>query len=285
MDICGIYKITSPSGKIYIGQSMNINKRWNIYKNLHCKNQRHVYHSIVKYGYESHKFEIIHQCLPGELNYFEKYYVDLHKTFNSCHGMNLKDGGGNKAFMSKETKEKMSKAKKGIPLSREHKENISKSNKGKKNTPEQIIELTKRSIGNKYFLGKTHSAEWRKMMSNVQSGRVMSKDARLKISIANIGNKKRLGKCHSQETKIKISNSHKGKKLSQEHKDNISRANKGNPKLKYWLGKHPSKETLKRMSLSMKGKNNWMKGRKFSEETKRRMSESRRNKPLLNKSK
>ena len=27
--ICGIYKITSPSGKIYIGESENIQKNWN----------------------------------------------------------------------------------------------------------------------------------------------------------------------------------------------------------------------------------------------------------------
>ena len=29
--IMGIYKITSPSGKIYIGSSKNINKRWKDY--------------------------------------------------------------------------------------------------------------------------------------------------------------------------------------------------------------------------------------------------------------
>lgn len=29
---CGIYKITSPSGKIYIGQSIDIKRRWLDYK-------------------------------------------------------------------------------------------------------------------------------------------------------------------------------------------------------------------------------------------------------------
>lgn len=32
--ICGIYKITSPSGKVYIGQSNNIIKRWITYKSI-----------------------------------------------------------------------------------------------------------------------------------------------------------------------------------------------------------------------------------------------------------
>jgi hypothetical protein len=32
--IVGIYKITSPSGKVYIGQSINIERRIKEYKNL-----------------------------------------------------------------------------------------------------------------------------------------------------------------------------------------------------------------------------------------------------------
>ena len=39
----GIYKITNPSGKIYIGQSVNIDNRISSYKNLKCKNQTKLY--------------------------------------------------------------------------------------------------------------------------------------------------------------------------------------------------------------------------------------------------
>jgi len=44
----GIYKITSPSGKIYIGQSINIEKTWKYrYKNLNaCKRQTILYNSL-----------------------------------------------------------------------------------------------------------------------------------------------------------------------------------------------------------------------------------------------
>ena len=48
--ICGIYKITSPSGKIYIGQSKDINLRIIYYKNARCKCQQKLYYSILKYG-------------------------------------------------------------------------------------------------------------------------------------------------------------------------------------------------------------------------------------------
>ena len=57
--IVGIYKITNPKGRVYIGQSINIFKRFSYYKMLQCKGQKKVYSSLVKYGYENHKFEIV----------------------------------------------------------------------------------------------------------------------------------------------------------------------------------------------------------------------------------
>lgn len=55
----GIYKITSPSGKIYTGQSTNIDKRISRYKSLSCEKQVRLYNSLKKYGWDSHIFEII----------------------------------------------------------------------------------------------------------------------------------------------------------------------------------------------------------------------------------
>lgn len=37
--LIGIYKITSPSNKVYIGQSTDLYSRFYIYKKLHCKKQ------------------------------------------------------------------------------------------------------------------------------------------------------------------------------------------------------------------------------------------------------
>ena len=53
--ICGIYKITSPSGKIYIGCSNNIYKRWSRYRHPESiKKQTYIYNSLIKYGVENH---------------------------------------------------------------------------------------------------------------------------------------------------------------------------------------------------------------------------------------
>ncbi len=37
MKVVGIYKITSPSGKVYIGQSVDIEKRFKTYLRCSCK--------------------------------------------------------------------------------------------------------------------------------------------------------------------------------------------------------------------------------------------------------
>jgi predicted GIY-YIG superfamily endonuclease len=71
----GIYKITNPKNKIYIGQSKNIEERWRGYKRLKEKNgQRKLYFSFQKYGYENHKFEVLEEYLLEQLHEREIYW-------------------------------------------------------------------------------------------------------------------------------------------------------------------------------------------------------------------
>ncbi len=77
----GIYKITSPSGNIYIGQSRNIELRKSKYRSKQCKVQRALYNSIIKYGWDSHSFEILEEVIDDSLfDTREKYYYDLYKN-------------------------------------------------------------------------------------------------------------------------------------------------------------------------------------------------------------
>jgi group I intron endonuclease len=62
----GIYKINSPSNKVYIGQSWDISSRKSVYKSVKCKGQRKLYESLKKYGWENHSFEVVHE-LPGDI--------------------------------------------------------------------------------------------------------------------------------------------------------------------------------------------------------------------------
>jgi group I intron endonuclease len=121
----GIYKITSPSNKIYIGQSIDIERRKKSYALLNCNQQPKVYNSLVKYGWENHQHEIIEECSLDKLNerelYWKEYYVKQlgwdNVLFCELHD---RDGGPR----SEETKQKLRK-----PKSKEHKIKIGNANR------------------------------------------------------------------------------------------------------------------------------------------------------------
>lgn len=84
----GIYKITSPSGKIYIGQSVDIEKRWAYYKTKKTNVQPKLQNSFNKYGVASHLFEILELCSESMLNERERYWQDFYNVL--AEGLNLK---------------------------------------------------------------------------------------------------------------------------------------------------------------------------------------------------
>ena len=113
MKILGIYKITSPNKKIYIGQSTDIEKRLNTYKGLHCKTQVKLYNSFNKYGFDTHIFEIIEECAENKLLERETHWKLFYKVLEIPSLCCKLDGRGGK--MSEEIKQKISKANKGRP--------------------------------------------------------------------------------------------------------------------------------------------------------------------------
>jgi group I intron endonuclease len=133
----GIYKITNPKGKIYIGQSVNLKKRKRNYSLLsQTKGQPLIHHSILKYGWENHKFEIIEECSIEELNQKEIYWM----SFFNCieEGLNLKEGGYNIGKHHPQTIIKMrnTKLNKKQPWSVPQATLMGKANKGKIRTEE-----------------------------------------------------------------------------------------------------------------------------------------------------
>ena len=121
----GIYSITSPSGKVYIGQSTNIEKRLYYYQTCweHIKRQRKLYSSFKKYGIENHVFEIVEECDLEILDEREIFYIDLFES--TVKGLNIKLGGiGGK--QTQETKNRIGKSNLGI---------------SRPKTPEQIEKL------------------------------------------------------------------------------------------------------------------------------------------------
>lgn len=136
----GIYKITNPKGKIYIGQSTNIVKRKNNYSKLQdCKNQTKLYNSLVKYGYSEHIFEVVEECNIEDLNERERYWQDFYNVLGEGLNLKLTKTGSRSGYCSQETAIKIGNANKGKkkpPRSEEHRKNLSESLKG--NTPSEI---------------------------------------------------------------------------------------------------------------------------------------------------
>lgn len=190
----GIYKITSPTGRIYIGQSIDVKKRFASYLALRCKTQVLLYNSLKKHSPLSHKMEVVCECNVDELNSLECFYIILYDTFNTPHGLNLCSGGLANRVVSDITRRKMSESLSGNrnPFY------------GKKHSEETIIkmrapkseETRKKLIAAKQKI----SEETRARMSTSQKLKAPTSEiSKLKMSIAQRGRK------HSSNTKCKIS--------------------------------------------------------------------------------
>ncbi|QOV06330.1 G-I-Y Y-I-G homing endonuclease [Burkholderia phage Maja] len=80
--VCGIYKITSPSGNFYIGQAQDIAKRWREhFRRMNCGNHHSVpfRRAVERYGVGAFEFEIIEECSVESLNEREQFYLDTLK--------------------------------------------------------------------------------------------------------------------------------------------------------------------------------------------------------------
>lgn len=95
--ICGIYKITNlVNGKVYIGKSVNIKKRWIGHASKSKVCDYVLYKAIRKYGLDNFKFEVVEQCDEPLLNDREKYYIALYRSYigwSDARGYNMSIGG------------------------------------------------------------------------------------------------------------------------------------------------------------------------------------------------
>jgi group I intron endonuclease len=189
----GIYKITNPKGKIYIGQSVNLKRRKYDYENQkNCNGQILLFRSLKKYGWDGHKFEIIEECSLNLLNERERYWQDFYDVLNPKKGLNCR---------------LTTSLTKSGKLSQKTKNKISESNKDKlKHTKENKLRISQRSKLLKNMLGKTHTLETKNKISQSKTGKTLSSETRDKMS------KSASGKIKTQEHKNNISLNHPTKK-------------------------------------------------------------------------
>lgn len=164
----GIYEIINPSGSVYIGQSVNIERRMCQYAKLHSsiKAQRHLYNSLIKYGIQNHKIKMIDHlpddCSQEEINRLETLYWKSYKD-RGYKMMNIREPGS-KGKLSEETKELLRIA-----------------NTGRKQSPEERAKHCGKNNGmygvkgeKAPFYGKHHTEEHKEMHRQRMLGKKLS---------------------------------------------------------------------------------------------------------------
>lgn len=186
----GIYKITNPKGKVYVGQSTDLTRREYYYSHANCRKQPKILHSIKKYGWHKHKFEVIMECEISQLNELERYYQDVYCCLGNgglnCHLTKASDRSG---LFSEEVRQKISKAAMGRKRSAESIEKTRLKNIGKVRTESAKIQtvLTRRVNGT-----LKHTEETKKRLSEIG------------LKIGHLISARQIGKPRSEATKQKI---------------------------------------------------------------------------------
>lgn len=173
-----IYKLTSPSNKCYIGQTINLVERK---RTLYNPNKYYSGHrldnTIKKYGIENFQYEIIIQIVESskeklreKLDELEKFYIEKYDSYNNGYNMTLGGSGSNGCFQTEESKRKISekaKGRKGSMLGR----HLTEEQKNK------ISNFAKTRTGEKNpFYGKTHSEETKLKIGKANSIPILQLD-------------------------------------------------------------------------------------------------------------
>jgi group I intron endonuclease len=191
--LCGVYKITNLiNNKVYIGQSINIESRWNDHINALNRGDSSctlLQRAWNKYKQEYFSFEILELCSEDDLDDVEIKYINFYDSVNN--GYNIEPGGNKNKHLSEETKQKIGNANRGRIISDERRLKMSESRTGDKNP----------------MYGKTHSKEARNKISEARKGKPGYPRSDYQKECARLAN---LGKEVSEETRKKISEANKG---------------------------------------------------------------------------
>ena len=189
-----IYKHTSPSGKVYIGQTCTATwARWRRGKGY--KRCTKFWNAIQKYGWDNFEHEIIYNNLSqDEANALEEMLIAQYMKEGVAY--NTKPGGNNHAGWVMDDKMKLK---------------ISKANKGKKRTDEQKLRMSisakKRPLSEGFI---KHWSEQRGKPSPMAGKHHTEKTKRRISESLKSDNNSWRGQHHSKETIQKISEGKRG---------------------------------------------------------------------------
>lgn len=199
-----VYKHTNrANGKVYIGVTYDINRRW---RGSGCayKSNPHFWQAIQKYGWDGFKHEVLADGLQDYVAFeMERRLIAEHRSTERECGYNHSSGGE-------------------IPLVWQRGE--AHPMYGKHHSPESRAKMSASHTGGKHRCWGTHLPEiTRKRIGDANRGRAMSEEQ--KQLLAKIGT----GRKASDETRAKMSRTHMGHPVSEETRQKIREAKESKP--------------------------------------------------------
>jgi group I intron endonuclease len=239
---CGIYKIENlVNGKIYIGQSVDIEARWAAHRSTSLKSQQPLYRAIRKYGLDNFAFSILEETIPELLTEAEGRHMAAHRVSGPLYNLAPAAGSTFGFRHSEESKEKMGRARRGIPLSDDMKAKLSDAQRASEATAAHCREMAEAKKG------VPHTAEHRAKIGAKSRARIVSEETKEKLRAARLG--KKLTPAHRAKLVASlIGNQHTaGRPISDEHRAKVSASLIGN---KRRLGVRHTPETRAAMSVA-----------------------------------
>jgi len=234
----GIYKITSPSGRVYIGQSKNLERRKRDYEKYIKNSNRQVklLASLNKYGWENHTFEIIEECNFDDLNKCERYWQEFYDSIENGLNCIYTKTENKPAQFSETSKLKMKQSRIGKKASEETKKKMSESRKGYKFSEDIKKKMSEIKISKRppHFKIKTHNKKNYKSISCISNDNILYefesiKDAAKKIGVTSSAIYNVLYK--SITGKVKGWHSFKMLKPNEKYLANLDIIKQGKPKI------------------------------------------------------
>lgn len=207
----GVYKITcTANGKVYVGSSINFQKRFADHVTALNSGSHHsikLQRAWNKYGKSSFCFSKLLICAEKHLLFYEQIVLDFYSA--SVSGYNICPTAGSCLGIKKspESIKKTADKLRGRKLSKEHAEKLRMSH-----------------------IGRVTSDETKAKISKAHKGRIISQEQRNKISATLTGRESpRRGVKLSDDIKTKISQKLKGRKIPENARKNMAKALIGRP--------------------------------------------------------
>lgn len=213
----GIYRIRNTvNGRVYIGSSAGIHKRWLRHRwalNRGCHCNPGLQAAWDKHGADAFAFEVIEEVAdPGTLRDREQWWLDTVRPYLKRIGYNIaRDAEASTRGLpvSEERRRQLSEQFKGVPKTPEHRDKIRAALAGKSKpwlaghyemTPARAAALNERNERYREFgrseevkrkvsaslFGRKATEEARRNMSQARRGRKQTPESTLKTALANL---------------------------------------------------------------------------------------------------